>query len=385
MAWVCLMTWRRRLIGLGILAVAIIFLVVKLRPATTPTRVAGGFADGPFGPFAGYVWLGRVHSVSATFTVPRIRPGSPLGGAGTWIGAQGQGPPARFVQIGALEDRIPLPRTGKLVDEYYTFWSDTTKRSRAQRLFPVDPGDTLNASLTLAHHRWTLAITDTASAKTSRFSIANEVHGPFDQAEWTQEDPGLPSKHAPYPDIQAPVFRALSVNSSPPARTKSSLFSTTWMSVKGGVLAPTVVSDDAFTLRRAPAVSAEAKQYIRLTAVRIAAAQRFEMALKSWTPKTDYAAILNTSLQLIHATRQSDRAMLSARWGVHIRGLVRSATAADAGLLERVRPPSILTAETFSSWTTALTETARRGTAGPKLRLALGLPGFGLSGEAEPH
>src|ERR1700689_3489949 len=93
---------RHRALGFGLAAIVILFLAVKLLPAPAGTgrKVADGFVDAPFGAFAGYTWLGTaVESVGASFTVPRIAGGSPLSEAGTWIGVQGQGPPARFVQI----------------------------------------------------------------------------------------------------------------------------------------------------------------------------------------------------------------------------------------------------------------------------------------------
>ena len=275
------MTRRSRLVGFGVLALLLLFLAVKIVPESSGGKIAGGFSDAPFGPFAGYAWIGSVHSVGASLKVPRIAGGSALSEASTWIGAQGQGPPARFVQIGEIEARFWSPKKQKTVDGYFTFWSDTAHHFEPKPLFPVSPGDTLSASLTLANKQWTLSIKDNTSGKSARFSITDEVQAPFNQAEWTQEDPGNPNNHARYPQMAAPVFQHLTVNSTEPAPIYSR-----WMSVNHGNLAPTVVHDDSFTLRSAPAVGAAATQYVRLTTAALAEDQRFDTERSSWTPKT---------------------------------------------------------------------------------------------------
>src|SRR5581483_11142760 len=69
----------------------------------------------PYGPFAGYLWLGPVYSVRAQWNVPRVLPGSPISRAATWIGAQGDGSPGPFIQVGVTEER------SLLADSYYAF------------------------------------------------------------------------------------------------------------------------------------------------------------------------------------------------------------------------------------------------------------------------
>jgi hypothetical protein len=377
------MTRRRRRVGFGLAALLLLFLVVKLVPVNGGAKSAGGFSDAPFGPFAGYAWLGRVHSVGASFTVPRIASGSALSEAGTWIGVQGQGPPARFVQIGEIEGRFWSPQKRKTLDVYFAAWSDTARDYKAKPLFPVSPGDTLSASLTLANKQWTLAITDDTSREKARFSIGDEVGVPFNQAEWTQEDPGSEDNHARYPQMTAPVFQHLTVNSTEPAPAHSVLYSQ-WMSVSHGNLAPTVVRNDSFTLQRAPAVSAAGTQYVRLYSPAAAALQKFAHERSGWTPKTPYGHIVSASSQLTEATQRASRALLSARWSMQISGLVRSSTHTETAFVEQARPPALLTAATFAAWNSRLTEAAKPAfRAGSKLRLALGLPGYGFAGQAE--
>jgi hypothetical protein len=257
------MTRRFRLARFGVAALVILFLTIKVLSPSNDETLADGYSDAPFGAFAGYAWIGSVQSVGASFTVPRIAGGSPLSEAATWIGAQGAGPPARFVQIGAIEGRFWSPEKQRAIDAYFAVWSDTARRYKAKVLFPVNPGDQLSAALTLARGHWTLSITDDTSRKKARFSIGEEAQAPFDQAEWTQEDPGNPNDHARYPQITAPRFQHLTVNSTEPSPAQLALY-TQWMSVNHSTLAPTAMRDDSFTLHPAPAVSAAAAQYIRL-------------------------------------------------------------------------------------------------------------------------
>ena len=177
--------------------------------------------------------------------------------------------------------------------------------------------------------------------------------------------------------MSVPVFQHLTVNSVAPAPIYSQ-----WMSVNNSNLAPTAVHDDSFTLQPAPAVSAAATQYMRLTTAVRAEDQRFDTERSNWTPKTPYMQIASASSRLIEATQRASRALLSARWSKQISGLVRSAANAGAAFLERVRPPTLLTAATFAAWNSTLTEAAvRTAKIDSKLRLALGLPGFGIAAE----
>ena len=370
---------RGRLVRFGVVVTVVVLvllvLTIELAPGSGSEKVAGGFSDAPFGPFAGYAWVGGVHSVGASFTVPRIAGGSPLSDASTWIGVQGQGPPARFVQVGAVESRFWFPRKQKAADVYYTFWSDTARHFKAKLLFGVNPGDTLSASLALVGKQWTLAIADNTSGKKAQLSIAGEAKAPFNQAEWTQEDPGSENNHARYPRMAAPVFQHLTVNSAAPAPIYSQ-----WMSVNHSNLAPTVVQDDSFTLQRAPVVGAAGMQYMRLTTAALAVGQRFDTERAGWTPETPYTQIVSAGSKLIDATQKANRALLSARWSRRIGGLVRSAAKANATFVEHTRPPALLTKATFAAWNSALTEASLRAArAGSKLRLALGLPAFGFA------
>lgn len=369
------MTRRRRFVGFGVVALVLLFVSIKLVNPSDVPKLEGGFSDAPFGPFAGYAWIGRVHSVGASFAVPRIANGSPLSLASTWIGAQGAGPPARFVQIGAIEERFWSRQSHETSDFYYTFWSDTARHFKPQPLFPVSPGDALSAELTLANKRWTLAISDDTSRKKARFSTGDDTNAPSNQASWTQEDPGSKNDHARYPQIAPPVFQDLTVNSAKASR--AALYSE-WMSVNHSNLAPTALNADSFTLKRAPAVSAAAAQYLRLSAAAADAFDTFETERTHWNVKTPYKRIATATSRLITAAEYGIRALLGARWSKPIQSLVRSSVRTTT--LEHLRPPSVLTPASFSAWNSKLTQASERAApAGAKLRLALGLPAFGPS------
>jgi hypothetical protein len=374
------MTRHSRLVRFGVVVAVVVvlllaFLTIKIVPASSGGKIADDFSDAPFGPFAGYAWIGSVHSVGASFTVPPIASGSPLGVASTWIGAQSAGPPSRFVQIGDVESRlVPRGKDGA-VDRYYAIWSDTARHYQPIPLFPVNPADTLSASLTLAHQRWTLAIVDDTSGAKAHFSTAAETEAPFNQAAWAQENPGSENHHVPYPRIAPPVFHGLTVNSARPSPT--ALYSQ-WMSVNHNNLAPTTVHADSFTLKRAPPLSPAGAQYLRLSATSGAAFDQFQDERAEWTTKTPYKQIEAASLRFITATQNGARSLAAAPWPKQLRSLIRANAHMKDVVLELARPPGLLTAATFADWNSRLTEALERAApAGAKLRLALGLPGFG--------
>jgi hypothetical protein len=369
---------RRRYVGLGLLALLLVaFLAVKVVSPESGDQLAGHSSDAPFGPFAGYAWISSVTSAGASFTVPGIAHGSSPGLASTWIGAQGQGPPQRFVQIGEIEGQVKARGKQGSVGRYFTFWSDAARHFKAKLLFPVHPGDVLSARLTLAHRQWTLAITDDTSAAKAHFSMKTEAEAPFNQVEWTQENPGSEGHHAPYPQIAPPVFSGLIVNSAKPSPGR--LYSE-WMSVNDSNLAPTTPREDSFTLKRAPALSAAAERYLRIFAPATTAFDKFETERTEWNAKTPYQRIATASSQYISAARTGLRLLVATRWSPQIRSLVRSDTHMASVVLERVRPPNFLTAASFAAWNSKLTQASERALpAAVRLRLALGLPASGAS------
>lgn len=340
------------------LAAVVVGLVV---PGGTKRRDS---SDLPFGPDAGYLYVGHVTSVRASFTVPRIVHGSPLGLASTWIGAQTPGP--RFIQVGIYEERIRGAHN-RVSSEYRAVWSDIAHHYAPQFLFHVNPGDGIAVGLTLAHKRWTVRIADERTGRKAEFSTGEESDGSFRWAEWAQEDPGGHGIHAPYPQLTPTVFRRLAVDSAAPAQTD--LYSL-WMSVSEGTLAPSPLHEDSFALRR-PTVTAAGKQYLSLIAPLDAASTRFEARLSKFNAQTPYVQIATASSQYITSIRRTIHSLSAARWPNQNGSMVRSLIHALLQEAEEAQPPAVVTRATLAAWRAELSQASEIA---PKLRRALGLP-----------
>jgi hypothetical protein len=234
---------------------------------------AGSGGDFSLGAWAGYLWQGRVRSVAASWRVPRISPDSDAGVAATWIGAQARsynrgwtfiddGPPfgavqrtrlalqVPFIQVGLNEDRVATA-SGATYDWCFAFWTDPLHGDLPIRLFGVAPGDKIVAALTLAAGRWTVSIRDLTSGKASVFSTREEAGASFRYAEWLQENPSAPpfgTDQYVYPNLSTVRFENLEVNAAPPARHE---MADEWMSAGGGYLAPSSLTENAFSVRPA--------------------------------------------------------------------------------------------------------------------------------------
>jgi hypothetical protein len=358
------MTRRSRYVGLGLLLLLVLFLAVRIVPANHRRH-----PDLPFGQFAGYTWHGRVASVQASWTVPRILKGSSDGYAGTWIGAQARGKLEQFIQLGVNEDRLAHAGGRPSRNAYFTFWSDTTRHFQAQSLFFISPGDLVSASLALTHKRWTLAIVDTTSGAKARFSTSEDATASFNQAEWTQEDPGFPSEPAAYPSLTQPVFHRLTVNSKFPSY--ASLYST-WMSVNGGNLAPSPLQDDSFTLRLVTPSSA-GEQYLRIVAPEDAAEDAFGAQFQHWTASTPYAQVEAATARYFSELHYYAQMLANAHWPTRVQGLVDSLVIKARTAPSRA--PAVLTPSTLAAWKSAFfRQSALVSQAAHLVRRALNVP-----------
>jgi hypothetical protein len=199
------------------------------------------------GAFASYAWQGReVRSVHGEWRVPEIEEGSPCGIASTWIAAYGEG--QAFIQIGTIEgcarparDQLPLEA------EYFTFWSDTSKRYHPHPLYQVQPGDPIEATLDIRHREWRLTIVDHGTGVKSRFATREETQRPPYIAEWAQEDPERHNSEARYPRLDEVKLSDVLVNGNPP--NLEDLTRNT-MSIGEELLAPTPLHDDSFAIQR---------------------------------------------------------------------------------------------------------------------------------------
>jgi hypothetical protein len=301
---------------------------------------------------AGYVSDGApVTSVSATFTVTRIRPGSPKGSfAATWIGAQAPGRNDPFIQIGVNEIRGFL---GTRKSVYEAFWSDTRLHYHALPIFPVHPGDVIAVSLRRRRIGWRLAIVDVTTRTVARFHTADEAHGDFNFAEFLQEDPVSDTHHPlPYPRLSKVSFRDLLVDSVPAARRRHASFRSQWMTTSRGDLGPTKLSHDGFTLRREH-LGAAAATYIRIAQPLDAAANVFYTAEARWSTATPRARIAAESAFYASALRANYRAFARAHWPPRLLPFVHALvvrTRADAAIVAAA--PKLGTAD-LAAWRAA--------------------------------
>jgi hypothetical protein len=284
------------------------------------------------GHFAGYVWDGgRVGSVSATFTVPRILPGSPPGSFGaTWIGAQAPGVDGPFIQIGVNEVHLLAPVTllGRRIERnvYYAFWSDTRLHFHARLLAVVHPGDQIAVSLHHVHDGWKLALVDATRRAATRFFTRDEAHGAFNWAEWLQEDPTVRGKPLPYPRLAGVHFAELRGDYMSPTGLR---LLSQWMTVSRGDLGPSPLSGDAFTERHRRLGRASAS-FWRLALPEDAAAAAFDADMLHWSATTPRAAITAESAAFAAALRANIRGFERTRWPPALLPFVRA-------IVERLR------------------------------------------------
>jgi hypothetical protein len=328
-----------------------------------------------FGPLAGYLWRGRVQMVSASWTVPRVIPGSPAGVAGTWVGTRAPGPSSRapFIQIGVNEQAL-TPTAKRPTDAIYdAFWSATSRHFHPQFLFPVHAGDTVAARLALTHERWTLAIVDTTSGAAAHFSTSAEAHAPFNAAMWMQEDVTNQTTGKPfaYPRLTPTDFSQLTVNSAPP--TYADLDSQ-WMSAGDSSLAPSPLHRDSFTLRQA-AVSSAGAQYLRIADPEDAATEAFAAQMAGWRPRTPRRQIASASRGFQAALRTNVATLTHSPWPTRVHGLVASLIVAIGLVNADLEAVTSIPSAGLASWISRIErDAAGISDAGHKIRRALGLP-----------
>ena len=372
---------RRRNRRLALLTVAPAVVALAL---AAPAIASGGGVD--LGSFAGYVSDGApIDSLSATFTVPRIRPHSTsFSFAGTWIGAQAAGVNAPFIQVGVTETHTePLPaplRAQHLHSNIYTaFWSDTRLRFRAIPLFGVRPGDVIAASLRRRHDGWTVAIVDATSRRSARFHTRDEASNSFNWAEFLQEDPSSSVTHRPvaYPRLSGVRFRQLLVNSVPPRRRARSFVLSQWMTTARGDVGPGPLSGDAFTLRRQH-LGAAATKFWRIALPEDAATGVFVAAMDRWGATTTRAEISLASGRFARALRANARELAGAHWRRRLLPLVDALIRGSNGLLRVVeRAPAQATGD-LAGWRASFYRAgARVSAAGYRLRTRLRGPALG--------
>jgi hypothetical protein len=344
--------------------------------ATAALAAASPAAAAPrlsLGRLAGYVWdSGQVSSVTATFTVPRIRQRSPAGAvAATWIGAQAPGLNAPFIQIGISEMHYAARNL------YYAFWSDTELHYHAAFLLPVHAGDVIAASLRHVHDGWKLAIVDATTRGSVRFFTPDEARGAFNLAEWLQEDvtDGATDAALPYPRLSGGRFQELRVDSQTPDRP--SLLSQ-WLSMTRGYVAPSAISRDAFALHPAKLRRA-AGNYLRLIAPEDLAAYAFDAAITRWSVDTPKPQVAAASAAFAAALRRSIGVLAVQRWPKDATGLIRLLIHRLLSVLRVVESAPAAVPAGLAAWTARYRRAAIVGSrTGRMIRRRLHAPAYNI-------
>ena len=326
---------RSRALAMGL---AVLSLLATGCGASQRLRAGAGGVSAKLGRLAGYVWTGRVRSVSAAWTVPTITSGPRVAYASTWVAAQAPGPGpahrASFVQVGLLENRSLPAGASHLTNVYDAFWSATALSFHPLPLFAVRPGDRVSASLELSEGRWHVAITDLTNDRHARFATTDDAKGPFILAEWLQEDPtasdGGPE---PYSRVAPVHFAGLTVDGSPPSYAD---VSSQWMSANGEDFAPAPLTADRFVV--APAtLSATAQRYLADVAPADRAQQRLALVASRWRPTTPHRTIRAEVLALAAEFARYDRQLSDAGWPQSVRPAIRVLGARTAAIVNVLR------------------------------------------------
>jgi hypothetical protein len=327
-----------------------------------------------FGAFAGYVWAGKVSSVSAAWVVPRLLHSSPAGFAATWIGSEDRASTeqAPFIQVGVIERRVLSSPGEPPFDFYYAFWSDTTRHFSPVLIFNVQAGDAVSAALDHRPGGWRVTFTDQTSGTRRSFATTEDATATAG-AGWDQEDvtSQLTARPFPYPRLSAVRFDRVEVNDQTP--TGAGLLSQ-WMSLPGRDLAPTAIKGGSFTFVPGH-VTAAGMRYLTLADAADPAELTFARQLYLWSPQTARPLIVAESGAFAAALTRYIRGLTSGHWPVAARAPLESVVAGLRSLVVKTREarsvaPSAIPAYVLS-W---LRLAGVGGSGGNALRAALGLP-----------
>lgn len=302
--------------------------------------IAGCSATGPnssgsqFGPFAGYLWHGDVHQVSAVIRVPRLNGASGNGVAGSWIAVQGMsavtsqsGP---FFQIGVNEDWNGIQATSS---HYYVFWSSAGMNFRPQWMFDVGPGDAIQFSMRVVAGRLVMNARDERTGRHSTLSRGVVDADEFNQAAWHQEDVTDAQSGQPfsYPQLTPVRFSALRVDDQRPA---ASALQEIWMTTDDAYYGP-ALHGNAFTVSRIRP-SAAALHYERIAVPDDLQTYLWNAQSASWSAATPSRVIRAASRGYLHVLARNLTALRAYRWPRAVRGaiagLVREQVATEAEL-----------------------------------------------------
>jgi peptidase A4-like protein len=221
--------------------------VVSSTHSPNKTNPYGGAAYG----FGGYTLYRFTSEIGAEWRVPAINTHSPDGDASTWIGVEDGD--RQFIQLGTTEDKT------NGVTMYGVFWSDVTVNFNPQQLLNVAPGDLIKFTMHQNTGGWRLSFDDVSNGTPETITVPYARGSTFNLGQWIQEDPteGGLSQHLPYPSMQAPTFRDLTLDTSVPKvqENDAQVLST----VRGVHLVPTLPTHNQFTFHNA---TGAARQYL---------------------------------------------------------------------------------------------------------------------------
>jgi hypothetical protein len=291
------------------LAIAVIAIIVitQLNASHRAAKIAAPGAQivVPFTGFGGYNWSGKVTTIGAQWSVPKIASGSDLGGAATWIGVQNS-VNNQFVQIGIDENDF-----GNGPIQYQAFWSDLQVGFSPKPFGEVYPGDAISVSMSRATKGWSLRFADLTRRLKGTAFVKMPSSVPFTQGEWIQEDPTdstNTSQDIPYPELSTVTFRDLMVNGTTPTLNLND--GQVLVSSGGTINVPTPVVNDSFSLT---APKGDARQYLDDEQRLDASLNQFDLELTSW--KTTSVAMKSTvATSLTKALELDTEDLVSQKW-----------------------------------------------------------------------
>jgi hypothetical protein len=330
--------------------------------------------DETFGRLAGYVRVGSMSEVGATWTVPGIVVGSRPGRAATWIGAQAPGAIGPFIQVGINEECEP-DSSGHGVDYYYAFWSDTAHHFHPEFLFGVQPEDTIAATLDHRAGRWQVSIKDAAAGHQAAFVTRDEASARFDLAEWLQEDITQVKNNQPfpYPHLRTVTIRDLRVDSVAPSYAS---VESQWMSENHQNLGPSPLRDGRFSLRPV-AISTAGARYLDLAHAGNEAEAVFTTQSAGWSRGVAASAVRSERAAFAAALARTITGLRAGSWPSGVQPLVDQLVDADRRLRAATEVAPTLDQSGLSAWQTRWGNAAQAlSSAGHQLRRALGIPQF---------
>jgi hypothetical protein len=199
---------RSTLVLLAILVGLIVALVVVEQPAHRPsakdalaTLSVNVFSHAGF---AGFIEERPVTSVSGSWKVPEVVGGPLNAEESTWVAVQD--PRKNFIQIGTLYN---APHFGG--PSYEAFWSSSQLGFHPKRLFDLNFGDVVTASISRASGGWRVRIRDSTDGERANFVTTDGAGASMYAGSWTQEDPALVTTsgpvNVPYPSLTAVSIR----------------------------------------------------------------------------------------------------------------------------------------------------------------------------------